>query len=239
MHYESVVYLLTVLVGFCDASFTPTFYRTLERGYETCSEIRSRKEDIGGEDWIGDDDNDISFDESDFDKEVSDAVDSFLKGEGEAFEIDGNDIPVPREDQSPGETLEDALHALRNRPSDGTKIFLTKYCLPLKRSERMNGASNDFREIIRVSTTPKIFATNLRASPFGILLDWKNFSLIEGFSQVVSIAFVNVALFFEEGSSPSIVQFTLRKSGTIWLIDTATLSKQELFFDATLSNDSL
>jgi len=46
---------------------------------------------------------------------------------------------------------------------------------------------------------------------------------------VPSIAFVNAALFFGDGLEPCIVQFTLRRFGGVWLIDSARVSKKELF----------
>ena len=173
---------------------------------------------------------------SSFDDDINAKIDAFLKKEGELFDIpcDSNDtkIPLPPIDSSPSDTLELALNTLRKHKF-GTHIFLTKFCSPLTTSERMNGVSNSFKALIRASITPQLFADKLRSSPFSVLLDWDSMFFTEGYSQIASMAFVNVALFFNDGS-PVIVQFTMKResNNSCWLVDSAIISKQELFFDA-------
>jgi hypothetical protein len=78
-----------------------------------------------------------------------------------------------------------------------------------------------------------MLARQLRASSaFSSLLDWTRIDVSEGFAIPserlelgvgTTLAFVNAALYFEEGESPSIIQFTLRKIGGAWLIDDAVV----------------
>lgn len=46
---------------------------------------------------------------------------------------------------------------------------------------------------------------------------------------MASTAFVNVALFFEEGVEPILIVFTLKKIGGVWLIENAVFNKPGLF----------
>jgi len=42
---------------------------------------------------------------------------------------------------------------------------------------------------------------------------------------------VNAAMFFGEGIEPSMVQFKLKKTNGVWLINDALVSKKEMFID--------
>ena len=170
-----------------------------------------------------------------FEDDIDAKIDSFLNNEGYIFElpskINNENIPSPSSDLSPSKTLELALNTLRKHEY-GSHIFLTKFCLSLTNSERMNGVKDTFKELIRASITPKMFATKLRSSSFSVLLDWDNISFTEGYSQISSLALINVALFFNDGA-PAVIQFMMKKptNSECWLVDSAVLSKHELFFD--------
>jgi len=46
-----------------------------------------------------------------------------------------------------------------------------------------------------------------------------------------TLAYVNAAMFFGEGIEPSMVQFKLKKTNGVWLINDALVSKKEMFID--------
>lgn len=169
--------------------------------------------------------------EEDSGSSTDDKIDAFLKKKGNLFAIP-DDAPAPGSNilLSPSETIQIACEALRRDKVSGPRIFLG-FCLPLTSNEKMSGTSDAFKELIRASITPKIFSTRIRASPFSVLLDWNTMSVTEGYSQLGYVAFVNAALFFEGGAEPVIVQFRLRRSNGLWLIDRASRSKRELFFN--------
>lgn len=88
-----------------------------------------------------------------------------------------------------------------------------------------------------------MLAQRIRASAFSVLLDWTKLDVTDGYSMeekeligVPSLSFVNAALFFGDGVEPCLVQFTLRRFGGVWLIDTARVSKKELFVLQQISN---
>mmetsp|Transcript_23402 Transcript_23402/g.66281 ORF Transcript_23402/g.66281 Transcript_23402/m.66281 type:complete len:263 (-) Transcript_23402:1173-1961(-) len=97
--------------------------------------------------------------------------------------------------------------------------------------------------VLRGSLTPTIFAQRVRSSSdFSGLLRWKRLDVTEGTtpdpmfrsgysSSGGSIAFVNAALWFEEGVEPTLLQFTLRNIAGVWLIDTARKSDKGLFMN--------
>jgi hypothetical protein len=83
-----------------------------------------------------------------------------------------------------------------------------------------------------------MLARRIRASEFSGLLDWTSIDVTEGayglkkdLVGLPSIAFVNVALYFGDGIEPSLIQFTLRRVGGVWLIDTSRHSQKDLFME--------
>ena len=175
------------------------------------------------------------------DKFLGYAIDSFLRGDYDRpF---ANDAAAPSSDLSPGATVDQALRALRQldepEPSHGAAVFL-RFCLPLSRGERWGDTSTmgrePWKEVLRGSLTPSMFARRIRASDFSELLDWSSLDVTEGAYSteelvgVQNIAFVNAALYFgADGAEPSLIQFTLRRKAGVWLIDTARLTPKELF----------
>ena len=169
------------------------------------------------------------------------AIDSFLRGDYDRQFSD--DAPSPSPELSPGSAVEMALRALRDLDepdmSHGAAVF-QRFCLPLRRGERWGDSSragrDPWKEVLRGALTPSMLARRLRASEFSSLLDWTKLDVTEGaYSMerdlvgVPSIAFVNVALHFGEGIEPSLIQFTLKRMGGAWLIDTARRNQAELF----------
>ena len=186
---------------------------------------------------------------SEFDSalEITDAdayeasIDSFLGGEfSQPF---ADDAPAPHPGLTPSETLECALRSLRrmDEPYDshGAAVFM-RFCMPLTNSERWGLSSelDPWKTILRGALSPNMLARQLRASSaFAALLDWTRIDVSEGFAIPserlelgvgTTLAFVNAALYFEEGE-PSIIQFRLRKIGGAWLIDDAVVSKRDWF----------
>mmetsp|Transcript_40910 Transcript_40910/g.60078 ORF Transcript_40910/g.60078 Transcript_40910/m.60078 type:complete len:269 (+) Transcript_40910:199-1005(+) len=188
------------------------------------------------------DENNLDEDEE---ESLNNEIDSFLRGEyDKPYDINS---PAPNPNLEPGKTIELALRSLRKiddpEPSHGSAVLL-RFCAPLSRGDRWGGASpNDaWKEVLRGAITPTMLARRIRASPFSGLLDWERLSVTEGYSippsskraelgMGTSVAFVNAAMFFGDGMEPSIIQFTLRKIGRVWLIDTAVISKKEWFVD--------
>jgi hypothetical protein len=164
------------------------------------------------------------------------SIDSFL--EGEYSQPFADDAPAPHPGLTPSETLECALRSLRrmDEPHDfrGAAVFM-RFCMPLTNSERWGLSSelDPWKTILRGALSPNMLARQLRASSaFSSLLDWTRIDVSEGFAIPserlelgvgTTLAFVNAALYFEEGESPSIIQFTLRKIGGAWLIDDAVV----------------
>ena len=171
-------------------------------------------------------------------------INEFLSGDGLVTLPDNS--PSPK-NMGPGEIVETALNSLRNMstPDDavGSAIFL-RFCAPLQRTEKWGtkfggNTSEIWKEIIRGSITPSILYRRLLSSSFSILFDWKSLSVTESYSyssfgrQVnmasTTVAFVNVALFFEEGVEPKLIVFTLKKIAGVWLIENAVFNKHGLF----------
>jgi len=113
-------------------------------------------------------------------------------------------------------------------------------------SRNQGKAVDSWKEVLRGALTPSMFARRLRASEFSGLLDWTILDVTEGACGPLpsdqsssnamvgdggpSIAFVNAALYFGDGTEPMLIQFTLfRRMGGVWLIDTARRSSKELF----------
>jgi hypothetical protein len=169
------------------------------------------------------------------------AIDSFLRGDYNLQFAD--DAPAPHPGLSPGSTIETCLRSLRQLDFPGTShgaAVLMRFCVPLSRGERWGDATragrDPWKEVWRGALTPSMLARRIRASEFSGLLDWTSLDVTEGAYSLEkdlvglpSIAFVNVALFFGDGIEPSLIQFTLRRVGGVWLIDTARHSQKGLF----------
>jgi hypothetical protein len=150
-----------------------------------------------------------------------------------------------------GTTVEAALRSLRKlddpEPSHGAAVFL-RFCAPLSRGERWGGGTtmDPWKNVLRGGLTPTMLARRLRASDFSVLLDWNKLDVTDGYSLkkdligLPTVAFVNAALYFGEtepgvgigGGSVVIVQFRLRRIGGVWLIESASRSKRELFVES-------
>ena len=180
---------------------------------------------------------------------LEDAIDSFLLGE-KANEYDNSPAPTPG--LGPSESVDLALRSLRKEdvltPYQGAASFL-KMCAPLNRGEKWGfGVSDDaFKNCIRGALQPGMLARRLRASPFAGLLDWETLDVTEGLAVPstaraelgvdTTIAFVSAALYFGKHVEPSIIQFTLRKIGSAWMIDTAVVSKRSWFIGEDNGDD--
>ena len=172
------------------------------------------------------------------------SIDSFLRGDYDRPFADDAAAPLPG--LTPRATVEQALRSFRAlddpEPSHGAAVLL-RFCVPLSRGERWGGSPSSgrdqWKEILRGALTPTMLARRIRASDeFSGLLDWKKLDVTEGTCAgkkdivgLPSLAFVNAALYFEDGMEPTLVQFTLRRLGGVWLIDTARRSDKKLFVD--------
>jgi hypothetical protein len=177
------------------------------------------------------------------------AIDSFLRGEYDRPYAE--DAMAPHPFLTPGTTVEAALRSLRKlddpEPSHGAAVFL-RFCAPLSRGERWGGGTtmDPWKNVLRGGLTPTMLARRLRASDFSVLLDWNKLDVTDGYSLkkdligLPTVAFVNAALYFGEtepgvgigGGSVVIVQFRLRRIGGVWLIESASRSKRELFVES-------
>lgn len=173
------------------------------------------------------------------------AIDSFLRGEYDRPFSDEAAAPLPN--HKPSEIVEIALTALRDldipTTDHGAAVFM-RFCAPLSRFDRwggnISGAISPWKAILRGSLTPTMLAKRLRASDeFSVLLDWEQLDVTEGTKAMPNeilgyestIAFVNAALFFGDGTEPSMCQFTLKMFNGVWLIDSAVMNKRELFME--------
>lgn len=179
------------------------------------------------------------------------AIDSFLRGEYDRPFAE--DAMAPHPGLTPGAMVEAALRSLRKlddpEPSHGAAVFL-RFCAPLSRGERWGGGTtmDPWKNVLRGALTPTMLARRLRASDFSVLLDWTKLDVTDGYSLkkdligLPTVAFVNAALYFGEpeptagfgtsGTSVVIVQFRLRRIGGVWLIESASRSKRELFLES-------
>lgn len=172
------------------------------------------------------------------------AIDSFLGGEYDRpFAADAA-APLPR--HAPSEIVEIALTALRDldvpTTDHGAAVFM-RFCAPLSRQDRWGNTSgkvSDWKDIMRGSLTPTMLARRIRASEdFSVLLDWEQLDVTEGTKALPNemlgydstIAFVNVAFYFGDGTAPSMCQFTLKMFNGVWLIDAAVMNKCDLFLN--------
>ena len=174
------------------------------------------------------------------------SIDSFLNGEyDKPF---SEDAAAPHPGLSPQETIEAAVHALRNlnepNQNHGAAVF-SRFLVPLSRSERWGGSVSGtlcpWKEMMRGALTPTMLARRIRASKeFSVLLDWESVDVTEGLyvpglieAVGSTVAFVNAALYFSSsGIEPFLIQFALRKVSGVWLIDSAVISKREWFIAA-------
>lgn len=177
------------------------------------------------------------------DPQLEASIDSFLRGEYDRPFAE--DAPAPHPGLGPGEAVDAALRSLRDldepETSHGAAVFL-RFCAPLSRGDRWGGgaaATDPWKEVLRGAITPTMLARRMRASQFAGLLDWETLDVTEGLSIPTTreqlgvgttVAFVNAAVFFAgDGAEPAMIQFTLRKIGGVWLIDTAAISRKEWF----------
>lgn len=186
------------------------------------------------------------------DRALDFAIDSFLRGEYDRPYAD--DAPAPHPGLTPQATVEAALESLRKlddpEPSHGAAV-LQRFLVPLSRRERWGDSKEkdntkeptySWKEVLRGALTPTMLARRIRATQFSGLLDWERLDVTEGAFSAKrddgieigfpsSLAFVNAALYFEEGVAPVLVQFTLKNLHGVWLIDDAKLSQQDMFME--------
>jgi hypothetical protein len=167
------------------------------------------------------------------------SIDSFLRGDYDQPFAEDAAAPLPR--MTPGSTVDAALRALRDldepEPSHGAAV-LVRFCAPLSRGERWGGSPtsgmDQWKEVTRGALTPTMLAKRIRASDeFSGLLDWSKLDVTEGATgerYLVNVAFVNAALYFEDGTEPSLIQFKLRRLSGVWLIDSAKKTEMEKLF---------
>jgi hypothetical protein len=66
-------------------------------------------------------------------------------------------------------------------------------------------------------------------------LEWQSLEVTEGYSVedgsggLPTLAFVNAEMRTTPNQEPTMIQFTLRKVGEVWLIDKARLNQKKLF----------
>lgn len=136
-------------------------------------------------------------------------------------------VPLSR-----GERWGDSLMTSSNHNNNSSK------------SQAVSSTKLRWKEIMRGAITATMLARRLRSSELSVLLDWQYIDVTEGAYSVQrddgleigvpsssALAFVNAALYFEDGVEPTLVQFTLRKINNVWLIDSAHISQKKLFAD--------
>ena len=171
---------------------------------------------------------------------LEDDIDSFLRGEYDGTFAE--DAPLPLPEYSPKETVENAINSLRAlndpEPSHGAAVLL-RFCAPLSRGERWGGGRGDdaWKQLLRGSLTPTMLAKRLQMSEFAGLLRFSKLDVMDGALStgqrdlvgLPSFAFVNVALYFDNGE-PQLMEFKLvRSPSDVWLIDSVKRSKHKLF----------
>ncbi|KAG7349251.1 hypothetical protein IV203_011848 [Nitzschia inconspicua] len=201
------------------------------------------------------------------------SIDSFLRGDYDRPFADDAVAPLPG--LSPKATVEQAFQALRQlddpEPSHGAACFL-RFCIPLRRGERWSPSTSDqvgtaWKELLRGSLTPTMFARRLRASQdFSTLLDWNKMDVTEGavtgkedFAFEDTVAFVNAALYFggvddkeNNGSSntnnstfsetpppPELLQIKLSRVGGVWLIESVQRIPKSLFQNSVVQDEEI
>lgn len=167
------------------------------------------------------------------------AIDSFLRG---SYDRPLVNAPAPLPGLGAAESIDLALRSFRkiDEPSaNHGAAVLMRFCLPLDRSERWGDADrpmNPWKQVMRGSLTPAMLVRKLRASEFSGLLDWSSLDVTEGsYSDETdliggpTVAVVSAALHFGHGTEPSMIIFTLRRLGGVWLIDSAQRSHNDRF----------
>ncbi|KAL3935774.1 MAG: hypothetical protein SGBAC_008775 [Bacillariaceae sp.] len=172
---------------------------------------------------------------------LEDSIDSFLRGEYQGTFSDNALSPLS--EYSPKKTVEKAVTSLRALddpgPSHGAAVLL-RFCAPLSRGERWGGGvrgGDVWKELLRGSLTPTMLARRLQVSVFSGLLDFVKLDVMDGALStgqrdlvgLPSFAFVNVALYFEDGKEPQLMEFKLVRSSGVWLIDSVKRSEHKLF----------
>jgi hypothetical protein len=176
------------------------------------------------------------------------SIDSFLRGDYDRPFSDDAAAPLPG--LSPKDTMQQALTSMRHldepEQSHGAACFL-RFCAPLSRGERWGGSTantSPWKELLRGSLTPTMFARRLRASEeFSCLLDWEKLDLTDGavggkadlLDGLGSVAFVNAAFYFgsDKTSGPEIIQFKLTRIAGVWLIDSAQRCPTTLYQESS------
>ncbi len=109
---------------------------------------------------------------------VSDAMDSFLEGKFDDF---SDSSPFPVLGQSPQEVVTKVLQSLQacDEPvkNHGPAIAL-KFCESLSFNEKLKPHESVWRELVRRSPTPQIFANRIKMSPFTAMLEWDEAEII-------------------------------------------------------------
>jgi hypothetical protein len=160
------------------------------------------------------------------------SIDSFLRGDYDRPFQDDAAAPLPG--LSPQETVQLALRALRQiddpETAHGAACFL-RFCVPLRRGERW-GISTEptsmdaaWKELLRGSLTPTMFAQRLRASKdLSSLLEWDSMGVMNTEILEESVAFCTVEL-QDASESPTTnkstisLQLKLRRVAGVWLIE--------------------
>ncbi len=109
---------------------------------------------------------------------VSDAMDSFLEGKFDDF---SDSSPFPVLGQNPQEVVTKVLQSLQacDEPvkNHGPAVAL-KFCEPLSFNEKLKPHESVWRELVRRSPTPQIFASRIKMSPFTAMLEWDKAEII-------------------------------------------------------------
>ncbi|CAJ1934480.1 unnamed protein product [Cylindrotheca closterium] len=170
---------------------------------------------------------------------LEDSIDSFLRGEYDFKD----DALSPLPEYSPKTTVENAVTSLRAlddpEPCPHGAAVLLRFCAPLSRGERWGGGrgGDTWKELLRGSLTPTMLAKRLQVSQFSGLLDFCKLDVMDGALStgqhdlvgLPSFAFVNVALYFEGGKEPQLMEFKLVRNFGVWLIDSVKRSEHKLF----------
>ncbi len=109
---------------------------------------------------------------------VSGAMDSFLEG---SFDHFSDSSPFPVLGQNPREVVTNVLQSLQvcDEPvkHHGPAVTL-KFCEPLSFNEKLKPNESAWRELVRRSPTPQMFANRIRTSPFMAMLEWNEAEMI-------------------------------------------------------------
>lgn len=174
-------------------------------------------------------------------RKIEKAMDQFLEGEFAGF---ASDSPMPRYGQTPEEVVQIMLNALKqpNNPTanHGYAVAL-KFCTPLAIYDRLRPHAQPWRELVRRSPSPKVFASRIRSSPFSVLGRWDQLHIQaapEALQSTTSTGSPTTVLMEHdimvdltlEDVSPRQVQLlvNLKKATGVWLIDQITITRDSL-----------